>query len=200
MTDMPNIREGAVSRNSGITQLDAEMRQLLAEMTLLSYGRTSNWDPKSNGGKPGAVILSSRMTGSILHDYWAQRYADQRNDRGRREVVDAAREELQEVRVQRERPVGETDAQKRKRCVRDCRGMPAGEAATAMRESTRWVMSARKEQALDPSYGEEIVLITEDWVQVAREMRERHSVSFRVIGQRVGKDAATVMRALRRVA
>lgn len=200
MTDMPNISDRSDRiENFGITRLDGEMRQVLAEMALLSYGRTSQWDSKGSTGKPGAVILDRRMTGQVLHDFWAGRYADQRSDEGRREMIDAARVELQNVRVQKERPVGESDEQKRKRCLRDCRGMAASEAADYMRETTRWVISVRTMAGLDPNTGKPFAVFA-DWRETVLDLNADGVLSLRDIAQRVGKSHEAVRQVTRRAA
>lgn len=184
--------------SSEITRLDREMRQVLAEMTILSYGRASNWDPKSDGGKPGAVMLHRRQIGIVLHEYWAEVYADQRSDEAREETIAAARKELQNELVQRERPSGETDKEMRRRCVQDCRGMNASEAAVHMRKTTTWVIQARKLACMDPSRGLPIVE-ADDWRETAHDLWAR-GLSLREIAQRVGRSHEGVRQALRRAA
>jgi hypothetical protein len=74
--------------------LEHQMRQLLARMTLLSYGSTTAWN-SSGSGK--AASKPPMNVGVTLADHWAAEW-DKRPDQG---TVDAARRELDAALVRR---------------------------------------------------------------------------------------------------
>ena len=133
---------------------DQEMAQLVAEMTLMSYGSTTAWNTSAATGKPGSRILSIEMLGEVAHEEFQARYNAARTDRSRGEVIADAKEALKVKRATH--IAGETDAEQRDRCVRECEGLTASEAGTHMRQSVRWVMGARKARGRDVNTGKRL--------------------------------------------
>lgn len=75
--------------------LDAEMRQVLAELALTSHGTTASWN--SGGGGDGSV--SPPGESEPPHETYAADYTEAVDDAGRARVLAAARAEL--VRIKR---------------------------------------------------------------------------------------------------
>lgn len=174
--------------------LETEFRSILAQLELLSYGATQSWNSSGKGGKPGAKLLHGGMLGRVMHEHYAHLWddVDVYDEDRRRAIVAEARAELEAAR-RRVAPLveGESNEQKRERCVRDCEGLSAGEAAEVMRETARWVIRARALLERDPSTGRERANI---------ERMKAQGLSVRQIALLTGKSKSSVDRALRRAA
>ncbi len=97
-------------------QLDAEMRQILAAMSILSCGTTQSWNT-SGGGKSDDKPVFPPGGLDSLADHWAREYNAAADDNRRRVVIGKAREALRAEQRQppTSRPAGETAAQELRR-------------------------------------------------------------------------------------
>jgi len=181
---------------------DREMAQIIAHLSLLSYGSTTAWNASGTTGKPGSRILHVAMLGEVAHEHYRDQYNSAATDHARDEIITDARRHLHREIRQAERKAGEDDAAARKRCIKDCEGWPAQDAAGHMRRTTRWVIQARKLEDRDANTGHRqaaALVRVEEWEIRAIELQEQGG-TVRSIAMRLGVSKSNIHRALRRAA
>jgi hypothetical protein len=139
--------------------LDQRMRDILAQLELISHGSTANWSPtgRSRSGSHGRPPGDERPP----HIYWRERWERAVRDdeewtieamltnceevvTHRRKVITSAQTELDSLRKRPEVKVqGETGEELEKRIVRDGEGEPVDRVALAMRCTPTFVRKAR---------------------------------------------------------
>lgn len=178
--------------------LDREMRQVLIEMTLVSYGTTQSWD-SSGGGGDGDGIPSG---GGTLFDHWLSVYERQSSDRGRALVVESAQDALDQWRgTTAVHPIVATMSDGdllRDRVLNEGKGWPAKVVADALRCTVTFVRKTRLLAGQDEN-GNTIEQALAD----ADDLRSRvkalagKNLSNRQIAMLAGTSARTVNRILR---
>lgn len=145
--------------------LDAEMRDVLAQLEVCSHVPANGYEPTGRSGATSSVILVggdtgptflARRYGPPFHEPTAK-YPGCTTDEQRQKVIQMARDELAAIRgngyALRERPTGETVKQRDKRIVKDGEGFTCREVAISFRCGERDVARARKAAGREPEYG-----------------------------------------------
>ena len=174
--------------------VDCEMRQILAEMELLSYGSTANWEPATSSGErtygipPGCSFAA--------HDLWRRRYESATY---KVRVVERAREALEAMRKQKRLEVEpETEAELEARIVSEGVGWGLQDIANHCRVTPKMARRARERLNVDVETGKPCKAprrpLTERQLQ-AQALKAR-GLTLKQIGVFLGVDTATVSRDL----
>lgn len=181
------------SQQNPSARLLSEMRQVLAEMSLLQYGKTQAFD--ASGGK--SENPDPRPSGESwpLADKWAERWTRAHNDIEREGILGAARSELQAWKV-RQAPAVDTWDEKAA-ILEDGEGFNAADVARRFSRSTTYVMKLRRDDDREAEFG-----LKADGL-LKRDDRERvlnlasQGCTLRQIEMQTGKSRETVRRWLK---
>lgn len=137
-------------------EIDREFAQVLAEMTLLSYGPVSRFDKSGGRSSEHPGGRRPQGDGNPLHREYAEKYARAANRAERAETLHDAREALQAVLKRAEGAYEEETAEERdQRMIDDYSGWPAKDVALKMHCTPTHVRKVRMNRALDPDTGQE---------------------------------------------
>jgi hypothetical protein len=132
--------------------VEPEFRQVLAEMTLLSYGRTQSFD--SSGGKSENPDPRPHGESKPFHEYWAHRWTLEPVS-GRSALLADAREALRCWKV-RTAPVEDDGSNEDDWIIRDGEGFSADQVARKFNVTTTRVRRVRVRNDRDAEYGKEV--------------------------------------------
>lgn len=147
----------SVADLASTVDLDREMRQVLIEMTLLSYGSTQQWNSAGGGGEsdgiPGHLLAwsgekNARPSRRTLFDSWLDTYEKADSDEKRADVVDHARNALDEWRGYGRQAAARGTVMSdgevlRERILVEGKGWPAQVVADALRCTATFVRKVR---------------------------------------------------------
>jgi DNA invertase Pin-like site-specific DNA recombinase len=175
--------------------LESDFRQVLAELELTSNGTTTAWNSSRATGKPGSKLLF--LSEEPPHDHFRRRWDGCASDRARELVLAAAREALEGIRHQSQRPKlkQEPPSVRERRLVASGRGVPAKEIARRERALDREIIAMWVKHGLNPATG--WPFFDEDRDAEIRRMSEAR-LSVREIAQALGVSKSAVHRALGR--
>ena len=181
---------------------DREMAQIIAHLSLLSYGSTTAWNASGTTGKPGSRILHVAMLGEVAHEHYRDQYNSAATDHARDEIITDARRHLHaELKMRKVKVREETWAQLRERIVKEGEGWSASDVASALKTMERMVRKARVEMGHDPDTGlQSIALMAGARKLRARELVEMEGCSARTAAFKLGVSYKTVLRDLGRAA
>lgn len=137
-----------------MTFTEARARRVLAELEITSCGTTTAWG-SSGGGVPASKPPRSGDA-DAPHLRWRREFTNAANDIVLNELIDLAEAELETIRghAVKDRPTGETEAQRIERMVRETVDWPPELIATSpWSVSAREVRSHRRRAGLDPESG-----------------------------------------------
>lgn len=176
---------------------DREMRQVLAEMALLSYGPTTRFD--KSGGRSSEHPGGKQPSGDSnpLHEIWAERWAEAPTA----QTLQEAREALESVRKRVESAyTEETEAQLYARIVKEGEGWPIADVARSLSVTATQVRKARRQHKREVEFGKVVV----DALIVSREDRVlslyRQGLSSAQISAQTEVKKQTVLNIIRRAA
>lgn len=194
-------------------QLDAQMREVLRELELISHVPASGYQPTGRSRSSDEPLGGSRPPGDHGHTYYAQAYGPPFHPRSgrhpgcitdsqRAHVIENALLEVDHLkgRTERPEPVEESAAQLEERMVREGEGFPADEVAVRFRTGVSRVRRVREAAGREPAFGRllehESGLSTEDRRRRVRELRAEN-LPLSSIARIVGVDKGTVSKDLR---
>ena len=92
----PRYDLGVIDTN---VEQDAEMRQLLGELEMLSHGSVQSWNASGSGENDSKLLADGKSVApKPPHEVWRDRYGLCEHDAQRRRVIEGARGELREWR------------------------------------------------------------------------------------------------------
>lgn len=180
-------------------QQDRDMRQLLAQLELLSHGSVQAWN-RSAKGEPTQVLPFGES--NPPHLYFRDVYTRQITDHGRGEVIGRAREELKKLQgreVDRSHVQEETVEELNERIVKRGEGFSVEEVASRMGVAPSQVRRARVAAEVSLLDGKP----TDDRLESPKERAQRmkaHGYTERQIGLILGKPQSTINYWLRKAA
>lgn len=188
--------------------LPLELRQILAELELLSHGTTANLAPTgaASDGEGDGCPPGERWP---PHLKWREQWEGATDDDGRRAVLRGARAELHALTHRAEVKVrGETEAELEERIVKDGAGWSVEEVATRMRCTPTFVRKARLKDGKSIKTGEDPasarpVAAVQPTTSEQRERIRRLAhleCSERTIAAQVGVSKSTVRRIMGKAA
>lgn len=186
----------AVDPGPGIPR---EFRQILAELELLSHGKTQTWNKTAHGTdrdpKPQG---ESRPP----HLEYRDRYERARDDLGRDHVRSEARKTLNEWKgttaTKTKQAKQEPAHLRRQEILKKGEGWDASDVARVYRTSVREIIDIRKDAARDPSTGR-VPPAEEDATDQARRLKD-NGLNVRQIAAYQGVEPSTVSRRLKKAA
>lgn len=130
-----------------------QMREVLAQLELVSHGTITNYNPSGGGGESEQALPAGGS--GAEHLKWRRLFERATSDKERRTLIDQAWQELEQLRGRVERPVptGETLEQRNSRIVKDGEGYTVREVAIAFRCGEREVRKARTAAGREPERG-----------------------------------------------
>lgn len=150
--------------------LTRDIRQVLAELELISHGTITNYNPSMSIGEKA----DPRPPGGsgAEHIFWRHRYEQASTDDGRRKVIREAREELDKLRRQEPstRSAGETTLERNVRIVKEGEGFSARQVAIHFNCGERDVRKARMAAGREPELGKQVSSRPQEKAEKAREL------------------------------
>lgn len=128
-----------------------QIRQVLAELELISHGTTANWAPTGHASEGAAMPPGESQP---PHLYWRGQWLRAVDEEDERRVLAGARRELASLRKRSEVKVKmETEEELEARIVREGRGEPVTTVAMAMRCTSTFVRKARLKAGMSVTTG-----------------------------------------------
>lgn len=208
-----------------MTDLDQQMRQVLAELELLPHGKCASYNSSGGGDSASdldwrevteddldAIIKAGTPQGESRppHLIYRERYERAKEDdlddeqigvHRRAKVIAAARRALMEVRTQTKRVEikPETDAQFTARIIKEGEGWSIKDTANYMKCTETRVRRARTEVGVSQADGKRLIPLANLTVDkrrvMAQELRGKR-MTLRQIAMHLGCDAETIRRDL----
>jgi hypothetical protein len=183
-----------------LTTIPKAVRQLLAELELLSHGSTTAWNP-AGGGSAADDAGIPHGERNPPHVQLRARYLEARDDAGRDRAVEAMRTTLRGRRgpgADRVAATGETRAEEDARILQSGEGFDADEVARRFACTPTRVRRLRLTDGRDAERGHHAAEHAgDDDAQRARSMRAR-GMSERQIALALGRHRTTVTRWLKK--
>jgi hypothetical protein len=175
--------------------MNKAMRQVLAELELISHGATVRFDPSTSHGHAGSTIPSGES--NPVHLRFRARFETCRTDRDRELALEAAQAELRSLKT-RTMPITGVDGAEllRRQILEDHAGNTATEVAIVLYCTTSKVRNIRITDGKDPETGLELVILDRSEAQRLAAM----GMTERQIAFKVGVTSSTVRRLLDRAA
>lgn len=189
------------------------MREVLADLELVSHVPASNYEPKGRSRGGGPEMGGNRPPGDKGATYFARayglpfseptpKYPGCIHDSQREHVIDNARRELAHLRghTPRPNPREETAAELDARIVEEGEGFDAEEVAVRFRTGVLRVRKARERAGREPKTGLAVRverMDTQRRRKETRRLRTEENLPITSIARILGVDKATVSRDLR---
>jgi hypothetical protein len=198
MTASVSLSDTSQTMQGDDVTLDREIRQVLAELELISHGATVRFDPSTSHGHAGSRIPTGEL--SPPHLLFRARFDGCRTDQDREKALEAAQVELRSLKCRTMPVVGVDGAELlRRQILEDFVGVQATDVAIALYCTTSKVRNIRTGEGFHPDTGLVLVDFSENDAERARRYAAE-GMTERQIVRLVGVPRSSLRRMLDRAA